>query len=335
VAAGSSRDGGHFAALAASPAHTLALVSALLVFVAGLCLQPVTESDLFFRLKVGQEILAHRHLMDRNTFSFTAPDHPDLDLAWLFEVAVALAFRAGGYPAIVGLKTALVAAAFGLAFLAGRRRGASAVATAVALAGAAWVMRERLVERPHIISFVGEAVVLLALADARRSWSPARVLAFGALMMLWANGHAGVFVGVSMLVAAALGFALVRETRTALRVLGLGGLAAAAAFMTPAGPGLVRYLVLHIVLPRIHPIDEFRAATWRSDAPYFVWVALAATILATSVLVNRRPRPPRPPRPPPPPPGPPLLVPASVLARVERPAREARRGRDTSGGRAA
>jgi len=31
-------------------AGELALLAALLVFVAGLCLQPITESDLFFRL---------------------------------------------------------------------------------------------------------------------------------------------------------------------------------------------------------------------------------------------------------------------------------------------
>lgn len=292
MAVGPSRDSRVFAAIAAPDARVnavaVALVAALLAFVAGLCLQPVTESDLFFRLKVGQEILAHRHLMDRNTFSFTAPDHPDLDLAWLFEVAVALAFRAGGYRAIVLAKTVVVATSFGLAFAACRRRGASAVAAAVWLAAAAWVMRERLVERPHIISFAGEAVVLVALADARRSWSRARVLGFGALMVLWANGHAGVFVGVLMLGSAAAGFAIARDVRTALQVLRLGALAAGAAFVTPAGPGLLRYLALHVVLPRIHTIDEFRAATWRSDAPFFVGVAVGTAVMVASVLVEGR-----------------------------------------------
>jgi tetratricopeptide (TPR) repeat protein len=39
---------------------------------------------------------------------------------------------------------------------------------------------------------------------------------------------------------------------------------------------------LHISLPRLHTIDEFRRATWRSDAGFFVWLALVAGVGATA-----------------------------------------------------
>jgi len=267
--------------------RTALLLGASLVLVASLCLQPVTESDLFFRLKVGQQILADHHLMVRNMFSFTAPDHPDLDLAWLFEVAAALAFRAGGFPAVVWLKTGLVVLALAVAFVACRRRGASPLVAALVVAGAAWIMRDRFVERPHVVSFVGEAVVLAALADLRRAWPGRRVAAFAAVMVLWANAHAGIFTGVLLLGSAAVGWGIAGDRRAARRALALSGVAALASLATPVGPGVIRYLALHVALPRIHTIDEFRSATWRSDAPFFVGIALGAAIVAASLLVAR------------------------------------------------
>src|SRR5580698_9444233 len=100
----------------------------------------MAESDLFFHLKAGQEILARHGLPGRNLYSFTAPDYPDLDTSWLAEVGAAAVFGRGGYPA-------------------------GAVASALALAAAAFVGRERFVERPHVFSLAG-AVAALAAIDA-------------------------------------------------------------------------------------------------------------------------------------------------------------------------
>src|SRR6187551_1646540 len=122
---------------------------ALLAFVAELSLRPMAESDLFFRIKAGQEILARHGLPDRNLFSFTYPDHPDVDAAWLFEVGAAALHARGGFRAIVVAKTVVLLAAFALAFHLCRRRGAGPTATALALAAAAFAGRERFVERPH------------------------------------------------------------------------------------------------------------------------------------------------------------------------------------------
>lgn len=267
----------------ASSRTEVALFVGLMIFVAGFCLQPMGETDLFFRVKVGQEILAHGRLMGRNLFSFTAPLHPDLDLAWGFEVVAALLFRMGGFPAIVVGKTLVILGAFALVFWACRRAGAGTLATTLALACAALVMRERFVERPHIVSFVGEALVLIALGEIRRRWSAARVIGFGVAMVVWANAHAGTFAGALMLFAAALG-ALPFDRARARRAFGLGALVVMAAFATPAGTGIVRYLALHLTLPSLHPIDEFRAATWRSDCLFFVWIAaMALAVAATTV----------------------------------------------------
>ena len=175
----------------------------LVLFVAGLCLLPVQETDLFFRLANGQEILRTGHVPGRNLFSFTFPDQPYLDSAWLFDLAMAGLYQLGGFPAVVLGKTAIVVATFVGAYLLLRRRGAGPMGTALVLAAAAFCMRERLVERPHVVSLLGEVVVLALLPalqnGRRRAWLLVPVVA------LWANLHAGAFVGPLLIALAGLG----------------------------------------------------------------------------------------------------------------------------------
>lgn len=268
----------------ATEVRELVLLGTLLVFIAGLCLQPISESDLFFRLKVGSEILARHALLSRNLFSFTAPDHPDLDLSWGFEVAAALIFGVGGFPAVVAAKAMFIVATFAALFALCRRRGAGALSTTAALATAALVMRDRFVERPHVASFAGEVLVLAAIQALPLPgvWSWRRRAVFCLAMIAWANLHAGIFTGVFIALLAALGFWAGSRGghRLAQRTLVLAGAITVAVAVTPVGPlGLARYLRLHLILPRIHAIDEFRAATWRSDWPFILLVA-AATVLS-------------------------------------------------------
>jgi hypothetical protein len=257
---------------------------ALLLFVAGLCLRPMEETDLFFRLAVGEQILRAGAVPQRNLFSFTYPDHPDLDSAWLFDVGAAGLQRAGGFPAVVLAKTLLVLLVFAFAYRLCRARGAAALAAVAALTGAAVVMAERLVERPHLFSFAGELAVLAALATtSRRRWLLVPAAA------LWANLHAGVFVAPLLLLAGAAGALLDARrpgaeggARASLPVLGLAGASALAALLTPVGTGLLRYLAFHLHIAALHPIDEFRRPSWRWDAPLLVYgAAVAIALLAT------------------------------------------------------
>jgi len=266
-------------------------LAALLLFVAGLSLRPMAESDLFFHLKAGQEILARHGLPGRNLYSFTAPDYPDLDTSWLAEVGAALVFGRGGFPAVVVAKTLVLLIAFAGAHRLCRRRGAGAVPSALALAAAAFVGHDRFVERPHIFSLAG-AVATLSVIDAllerrKETAAAARVAAwFLATVALWANLHAGVFVAPTLVGVAAVGAGLVAHDRAGARRLGLlavGG--AAATLVTPVGWGLIRYLRLHLVLPALHPVDEFRAPTWLSDGALVIYAgafAAAATFLVAT-----------------------------------------------------
>jgi hypothetical protein len=238
----------------------------------------MAETDLFFRMKVGEEILRTHALPRRNLFSFTFPDHPDPDPAWLFDVAAAALYRLGGFPAVVIGKTVLVMAVFAAAYRLCQRRGAGPVASALALAAAALVMRERLVERPHLFSLAGEMVVLWGLAAPRRLWWVVPVTA------LWANLHAGAFLAPLLLALAALGALIdARGRQPDWHPFLVATACLPALLLTPVGPGLYRYLAFHVGIFGIHPVDEFRPASWLSDAPLVVF----AVAVAGAVLVAR------------------------------------------------
>jgi tetratricopeptide (TPR) repeat protein len=247
------------------------------------------ETDLFFRLKAGEELLRTGALVHRNLFSFTHPDHPYLDPAWLFDAGAALVFRAGGFPAVVVAKTLVVVAVFAGAYRLVRRRGAGSVSACLVLAAAAFAMRDRFVERPHIFSLAGEVALLALMPRLARRWTDLAL--FSGLVALWANLHAGAFLGPALVATAGIGVLadahgtrqpeLVHRSLPYLLAAVLGSLALMA---TPVGPGIFRYLGFHSDVFAIHPVDEFRPPTWRSDPAGLIFAFAALAVLGLAAL---------------------------------------------------
>jgi hypothetical protein len=261
---------------------SLALFAATLGFVAHRALAPMGETDLFFHLKLGELILERHAIPFRNLFSFTHPDAPDLDLSWAFQVTVALLHRAGGFAAIVLMKVALVVAAAALVHRACRRSGAGPAASAAAVALAIATSGQRLVERPHLVTFVGLGALALALAelDAGRR----RVLALvPPLVVVWANFHAGVFLAPLTLALWGAGARLDGQ-RPGRAFWLVTALSAAATFATPAGTMLPNYLLWHTGLGATRIIEEFRHADLYDDPWLFTQGALA---LVSAVAIRQ------------------------------------------------
>src|SRR5258706_5745377 len=218
----------------------LAALAVALAFGAHLALTPLAEMDLFFHLKIGQLIVEQHRIPFQNLFSFTYPAHADPDLSWAFQVLVALLHRAGAFAAIAFFKPAAVAAALALQMRAARRAGAGSLATAATAVAVALAAEPRMVERPHLVTFVGLGVLanLLAGDDERRLWR--RVLV---LTVVWANFHAGVFLAPLTLALWALGARLDGKPAAPAARAALAALAGM--FATPAGPRLPAYLLWH------------------------------------------------------------------------------------------
>ncbi len=256
------------------------MVVLLLLFVAGRCLVPMDETDVFFNLRLGEIVLGGARVPTENLLSFTHPHATDINLAWLFQIALALAHRAAGLPGTVVLKTVFVLATWALLYRVAVRRGAAPAPLALALALAAWAAEPRFVERPHLVTFLGLAAVLLALerAEAKRPrmlW----LLVPGGL--LWANANSCYFLAPTLLLLYALGAwrdGLAAEARRGVKV----ALAMVPfIFATPSGFRALTYIANHFRMPYLRPLQEYRHAQWPLDGPFFF---LAAGLLLASVL---------------------------------------------------
>jgi hypothetical protein len=255
----------------------------LLLFVAGRCLVPMDETDLFFNLRLGQLVLARHAVPRTNLLSFTYPDARDVNLAWLFQIVLVLAYRLGGIAGTVVLKTAFVLATWALLFRVALRRGAAPAAAAAALALAAWAAEPRFVERPHLVTFLGLASLLLALERAQAG-RPRLLLAMIPLALVWANGNSCFFLAPVVLALYAAGAGMDRRPQDARRALLVAAALVPFIFATPSGAHALGYIANHFRMPWLRPLQEYRTASWPVDGPFFF---VAAGLLIAVALPGR------------------------------------------------
>ena len=247
------------------------------------------ETDVFFNLRLGELVLGGGRVPTENLLSFTYPHANDINLAWLFQIVLALAHRMAGLPGTVVLKTGFVVATWALLFRVAVRRGAAPVPTALALALAAWAAEPRFVERPHLVTFLGLAAVLLAVERAEGK-QPHMLWLLVPVGLVWVNANSCYFLAPTLLLLYALGAwrdGLAADARRALKVaLAMIPLM----FATPSGFRALTYIANHFRMPYLRPLQEYRHAQWPLDGPFFFLVAglLLATLLSLRPLLYRR-----------------------------------------------
>jgi tetratricopeptide (TPR) repeat protein len=270
------------AAVARAARH--APVAVLLLFVAGRLLVPVDETDLFFNLRLG-EIVLHDHVVPRtNLLSFTYPDYRDVNLAWLFQIVLALAHRADGVPGTLLLKTAFVLGTMAVLFRVALRRGATLAAAVPALALSAWAAEPRFVERPHLVTFLGLALTLLALERAE-SGRPRALYALVPCGLVWANANSCVFLAPLVLALYALGARLDGRPADARRAALSAAALVPLIFATPSGVHALGYIANHWRMPGLRPLEEYVPARWPDNAPA---AFVAVGVVVAAILPGRR-----------------------------------------------
>jgi tetratricopeptide (TPR) repeat protein len=261
------------------------VVYLLLLFVAGRCLVPMDETDLFFNLRLGEIVLSTGHVPTENLLSFTYPAATDVNLAWLFQIVLALAHRVAGIPGTVLLKTGFVLGTWAILFRVAVRRGAKPALAALALALAAWSAEPRFVERPHLVTFLGLAQLLLALERAEAG-RPRLLWLLIPLGLLWANANSCFFLAPAILLLYAAGAWLDGERAHGRRALLVGLALVPLMFATPSGTRCLSYIANHIRMPWLRPLQEYRTARWPLDGPFFFLLFG----LATTAVVSRTKR---------------------------------------------
>ena len=250
--------------LLADPRRVLLVTAALVAFAA--CVDVLHDPDLWWHLRLGRWILDNHTVPHTELFSFTAAGAPMTAHEWGSEVLFALLRRAGGL-LLVAVVMGLVAWSGLLALgLRARSRGAGLVAVSVALLLGARAAQPVLGTRPQVIT-VALICWTLLIAERHLARGTRWIWALPPIVLLWANLHGGVVLGLAALLLL-LGLEVIRVwlrrpgVASVARLRSLAGallLAAAAGCLNPNGPGLYRYSLTTSASERLKPITEWHS----------------------------------------------------------------------------
>jgi hypothetical protein len=217
------------------------------------------DPDIYWHIVSGGWILKHHAFPHEDAYSFTFAGHPWIAKEWLSQVLYAIAHTQFGWSGVVVLAVVAIAIAIGLLtrFLLEELPLFPAIALtlcALLLAAPHMVARPHVLALPLLVAWM-HGLVRAADEGRRPRW------ALLALMVAWANLHAGFTLGLAFILplgAEAVWKAADRK-RAALGWLGFLALAIVAACITPYGPHSIwmTYKVLDLG-PALQIIQEWK-----------------------------------------------------------------------------
>jgi hypothetical protein len=239
------------------------------------------DPDLWGHLRFGLDALRDRRLETTDPYSFTS-DIPWLNHEWLSELAMGVAYAAGGVPGLWLLKSLLVGASLVALYRTLRDVSEPArwwIFLIIVLACAPIVITLR----PQLWS-----VLALSTLVATGSWSTTRKLLLWPLVfVLWANSHGGWIVGLGVVAATVAGMILDRVNRHEIRQhLVLVAACAAATLINPYGIHLWTFIWSTVGLGR--DIEDWQPV-WQTQVSIAVlWAAVTGAILMMSRRSSRK-----------------------------------------------
>jgi tetratricopeptide (TPR) repeat protein len=204
-------------------AHLLLLALAAILLLAVFSGE-IRDTDIWLHLKTGQRTLETRGLTVPDPFSYTSgtgdAGYPgeevtryfNLTHEWLAQIVMYLIYSAAGFPGLVLARAALLVAFCALVgWMAFRRTGGFYISLAAALAAAGMAIHFQQ-SRPFLVTFVCLAITM-AILECGQAKPPAPPLwLLPPLFLIWANCHAGFFMGW-LLLGAYCGEALILRLR--------------------------------------------------------------------------------------------------------------------------
>jgi hypothetical protein len=174
-----------------------AVYGSLLLATAALSLLDIRDFDYWWHLKTGELILATGRVPMVDAYTYTVPGARYIDVHWLFQVIVQLAYRLGGHAAVVIGVFATFLAAVAFAGAAGQRPDRPALAASFLTLGLL-AASDRIMPRPEIATVLLLAVEAFVLerwfAKGGRS-----IWLLVPLHLLWANLHGLFAVGLGVI----------------------------------------------------------------------------------------------------------------------------------------
>src|SRR5437868_6073803 len=208
------------------------------LFIAGLAAfaatrQPVSDSDFFWHLAIGRDIVAHG-APAVDVYSWTVAGRSVLPDQWLGELLLYLVYAGGSWVGTIALRAAVVGAVIGIVLwtaLAERpeRPFIAVVASlpAIALSRFAWT------DRPELFGLLCFAILIGLLRAVHRGSLVAFALCVP-LILVWTNLHGSFALGLGLVLVVAVERAVVDPSRRA-RYAAVALASVLATFVTPAG----------------------------------------------------------------------------------------------------
>lgn len=218
------------------------LTAVLLAATAIALLGSTADPDLWGHVRFGQDILASHDLPVRDSYSFTS-DRPWINHEWLAELAMALAFNAGGATGLNLLRLAVIGLTLVLVWSHLEDVDDLLRLQLVAVAGAGMLLRVHPF-RPQIFSVFLFALMLWLINRAERRDSMTPLFVVPLIMIPWVNLHGGWIVGIGTLgfwIATRVAFKRLSSSRAAWLLL-IGVAACLATLVNPYGLEMWRFL---------------------------------------------------------------------------------------------
>lgn len=243
--------------------------------------------DSYYDLYLGRYIL-QRGLPHRNVFTSASHGARWLDQQWLAHVVYYATWAAGGYPALAALSAALITSGFALLSLLMLRRGVPPIRMFAWTLAAFAVCLGNVVIRAQSFAYPLVALTLwLILEDGRAPRLRARTWLVVPVLVLWANTHGSVLLGVGLVVFYAVYrvvTALIQRRRGPIPAfLALAAVAGATVACTPYGIGVTRYYRSLIG----NPVLAHNVLEWATPSPLYPvsWAFFGLVLVVVVVVV--------------------------------------------------
>jgi len=279
---------------------------ALLLFAALAGLFKIKSYDVFWHLASGRWIADHAAIPQTDPFRFTSHGAAWVDHEWLFQWLLYGAQRVAGLDGLIVLRSAIAVTLTVILLVTARRAGAPPAWAVLAVLPAVLGARPRLFLRPELVTLLCLSLLLLLLAEIRRTRGRRRLVLTGlavALVVPWANAHPGALAAPIVAAAYLVGTRLpggrgrrrdgsVSAERVPWSiVVGLPALLAVALVATPNGWEI--FAVPFAIGSSLHGL----AAVNREWLPLWnpqiaraslYWFSAAAALVALAVVTLRR-----------------------------------------------
>ena len=169
------------------PAATLLVGSAL-------ALRRLDDFDTWWHLASGRWIIGNRSVPVTDTLSFTVPDHPWINLQWLYDAALYLLFDIAGADLLVIVSAAAYAGALWM-MMKNLRPWLGEVPASLLCLWVILIAEERFMIRPEMVSFLLLQAVLWILMTARSN-EGRRLWLLAPVMLVWVNCHSLFIIGL-------------------------------------------------------------------------------------------------------------------------------------------